>query len=65
MGDRPLNEHFAGRCVAALATRGRLVAPATAPVPIAIRELARDATEWVGEREATPVTVPLARAVRT
>jgi uncharacterized protein YbaR (Trm112 family) len=28
---------------------GRLVAPAWAPLPEGVRELARDATEWVGE----------------
>ena len=31
---------------------GRLVAPAGSPVPGGVRELARDAAVWVGEREA-------------
>jgi uncharacterized protein YbaR (Trm112 family) len=33
----------------ALRLGGRLVAPADAPVPTGMRELARDATEWVAE----------------
>jgi uncharacterized protein YbaR (Trm112 family) len=45
--------------VRALRPGGRLVAPAHAPVPAGIRELARDAREWVGERDAT---VPAASA---
>ena len=41
---------------AARATRvgGRVIAPAKAHVPDGVRELARDATVWVGEREASP-----------
>jgi hypothetical protein len=38
--------------VRALRPGGRLVAPAGAIVPAGIRELARDAREWVGERDA-------------
>jgi hypothetical protein len=44
----------------ALAPRGRLVAPADAPVPAGITVLARDARQWVGEAGAvssTPVTL--------
>jgi len=39
----------------ARATRvgGRMVAPASVPVPLGVRELARDETVWVGEREAS------------
>ncbi len=48
--------------VAILAPSGRMVAPAGTSVPTGIRELARDATHWVGEREAA--VVPLARAPR-
>jgi len=46
---------------AAHATRaaGRMVAPARAPVPAGVRELVRDDTVWVGEREAPPA--PLLR----
>jgi uncharacterized protein YbaR (Trm112 family) len=33
---------------------GRVIAPAPARVPVGVRELARDATVWVGEREASP-----------
>jgi hypothetical protein len=36
----------------ALRGRGRLVAPAAAPVPAGVTELARDDTLWVGERAA-------------
>lgn len=41
---------------AARSTRvgGRVIAPAQARVPDGVRELARDATVWVGEREASP-----------
>ena len=35
-------------------TGGRIVAPATASVPEGVRELARGAAVWVGEREAPP-----------
>jgi hypothetical protein len=44
----------------ALAPRGRLVAPADAPVPAGITVLARDARQWVGEADAPsspPVTL--------
>jgi hypothetical protein len=33
---------------------GRVVAPARASVPAGVRELGRDDTLWVGEREAAP-----------
>ncbi len=47
----------------ALRAGGRLVAPAHAPVPEGVRELARDARHWVGERDAVPsAVVPLRRA---
>ena len=36
---------------------GRLLAPAAAAVPDGVRELARDAEWWVGERGATPSSV--------
>lgn len=38
-------------------TGGRLLAPATAPVPPGVHELARDADWWVGEREAAPAGI--------
>jgi uncharacterized protein YbaR (Trm112 family) len=50
--------------VRALAPRGRLLAPAAAPLPDGVRELARDSAHWVAEREgvvASPV-VQLRRA---
>jgi hypothetical protein len=43
----------------ALRPGGRLVAPAATGVPAGIRELARDAREWVGARDAA---VPAASA---
>ncbi len=48
--------------VRALERGGRLVAPAAAAVPPEVEELARDATEWVGEvRVAASGLVPLRR----
>jgi hypothetical protein len=47
-----------------LRPRGRLVAPATIPLPDGVSELARDAVDWVAERTGTvspPVPVRLAR----
>lgn len=35
-----------------LRSGGRLLAPAAAPLPLGIRELARDAAWWVGERDS-------------
>ena len=43
---------------------GRIVAPADSPVPSEVRELARDATVWVGERlplPSAPVTLHVRR----
>lgn len=46
----------------ALERGGRLVAPASTAVPPEVKELARDATEWVGEvRVAASGLVPLRR----
>lgn len=53
--------------VRALVPGGRMVAAPRVPVPAGIRELARDAAEWVGERVAEPTAsapVPLSRARR-
>ncbi|HET9453639.1 MAG TPA: hypothetical protein VFO66_05060 [Gemmatimonadaceae bacterium] len=36
---------------------GRMLAPASLPVPHGIREIARDAAWWVGEREAAPAGI--------
>ena len=49
--------------VRALTPKGRLVAPADAPLPNGVRELARDERHWVAEREAAVVSelVPLRR----
>ncbi len=43
--------------VRALQVGGRLLAVLPLERPFGIRELARDATEWVGEREAGPTGV--------
>lgn len=45
-----------------LRTGGRLVAPASAPVPAGARELARDERHWVAEKVGD--VIPLARARR-
>jgi hypothetical protein len=46
----------------ALAPGGRLVAPAHAPVPVGVREIARDAREWVAVKTDAPsAIVPLQR----
>ncbi|HEU5173986.1 MAG TPA: hypothetical protein VFT96_04455, partial [Gemmatimonadaceae bacterium] len=37
-----------------LRSGGRMLAPSRVPVPHGVRELARDADWWVGEREAGP-----------
>jgi len=50
--------------VRALRPAGRLVAPAGAPLPAGVRELARDPRHWVAEREvppSPPVRLGLAR----
>ena len=49
---------------AAVSSRGRLVAPATAPVPAGFTELARDERDWVAEKLPVETIVPLARAPR-
>ena len=45
--------------VRVLRPRGRLVAPASAPVPAGVAELARDNRIWVAERAAAPTLVTL------
>lgn len=51
--------------LAALAARGRLVAPATVAVPAAVAELARDTRQWVAERgAAASAPVPLRARTR-
>ena len=49
--------------VRALRPSGRLVAPAATPLPLGVRELARDAREWVAVADGvTSAPVPLRRA---
>ena len=50
--------------VHALSRGGRLLAPSAIPVPPGVRELARDARHWIGERlplESPPVTLRVVR----
>jgi uncharacterized protein YbaR (Trm112 family) len=57
----------AASAVRATRVAGRVVAPASTPLPDGVRELARDDTDWVGEREplASPViTLHVRRAAR-
>jgi uncharacterized protein YbaR (Trm112 family) len=46
--------------VSATRAGGRVVAPTQVPVPDGVRELARDARHWVGERHAVVATAPVA-----
>lgn len=56
---------FAAEAVQVLQSGGRVVAPTQLPVPAGVTELVRDATVWVGERDADASgLVPLARAGR-
>jgi hypothetical protein len=48
--------------VLACAPRGRVVAAAELPVPAGVKELARDARHWVGERESVVASAPIALA---
>lgn len=48
----------------ALAPGGRLLAPASAPVPSMLRELARDDRHWVAAKSASTVSAPVAIAPR-
>jgi uncharacterized protein YbaR (Trm112 family) len=47
-----------------LAPGGRLIAPAHTAVPDGVTVLARDAEQWVGEREEAPVLSAIRRAPR-
>ena len=51
-------------CVNAVRPGGRVIGPASLPLPGGLRELARDAREWVAERvsESAPRLVELRRA---
>lgn len=40
-----------------LRSGGRMLAPARVPLPLGMRELARDADWWVGERETAPAGI--------
>ncbi len=53
---------FLASVVKAIRSRGRLIAPVATPLPAGMKELARDAAEWVAEKEGAPPVVPLRRA---
>lgn len=44
----------ADRLAAVVRPGGRVVGPVALPVPAGVREIARDAVAWVGERETSP-----------
>jgi uncharacterized protein YbaR (Trm112 family) len=52
---------YLASAAAAIASRGRLVAPVACPVPLGFTELARDAQDWVAEKGPVEVRVPLRR----
>jgi hypothetical protein len=51
------NDAVLASALRALRPGGRLVAPATVPVPASVKELARDQSYWVGETTRTLVTL--------
>jgi len=57
-------EHSTGSQLAgaalALVPGGRLIGPASAPVPPMLQELARDERNWVAAKSASPVSAPVA-----
>lgn len=57
-----VSETLLDQCVQILRPNARLVAPASAAVPIGMRELVRDAQVWVAEKDAvTSAPIPLTR----
>ena len=60
LDEAPTGTELLASSVSALRSRGRLVAPAGAPLPDGVVELARDAEDWVAERAAVAsAPVPL------
>ena len=57
-------ESLLGGAATALAPGGRLIAPALAPVPPMLRELARDERHWVAARNTENVSAPVRIAPR-
>ena len=55
-------DRYLASAAAALSARGRLVAPVTCALPAGFSELARDASDWVAEKDAVATVVPLTRA---
>jgi hypothetical protein len=53
-----------GGAAAALAPGGRLIAPASAPMPPMLRELARDERHWVAAKSSESVSAPVHIALR-
>lgn len=52
--DASVSPELAQSALAAVRPKGRVVGPVSLPVPTGITELARDARQWVGERDAAP-----------
>jgi len=59
--DDDLPPPFAADAVRATAIAGRVLARATVPAPLGLKELARDDTEWVAARESVGAIVELKR----
>jgi hypothetical protein len=52
---------FTADAARSVSSGGRVLGAASLAPPPGVRELARDASEWVAEREAAPAIVPLGR----
>ena len=64
LGGQTATRTLLSSAVERLRSRGRLVAPATVPLPDEVTELARDAEDWVAERAvvaSAPVVLRLGR----
>ena len=57
IGDASLSETELDAALGAVAPGGRLVAPASLPVPAGVSELARDDSVWVGEKRGPLVVL--------
>ena len=61
--DTGLPASFGADAVRTTAIAGRVLAESSVPLPIGVKELARDDTEWVAARESTGAIVELKRRV--
>lgn len=62
--DERLEPGLVASLTRAVRDRGRVVGAAGMPLPHTVRELARDALTWVGEKKAAPEPAPLTRIER-